>query len=288
MASSALYDEASQRLIRQAKDAPYLAKDEDIKLGRIIKKGGPKGEQARDRLILSHMRLVVKAALKYGWSGKPLSDMLMAGNIGLIKAADRYEPKKGFHFATYAQWWVRAELDLVAFASSDVTNVPQGAQRRMRKIAAAQRDLRKSGIEPTDELIAKRVGLSSKVVHRLRQILESLNQTHLSIDDNFPGTDLKIGEAVADPNTVDPDAALEKESRTELLTKALSILDERQRDIVQSRFGLAGFEVQTLEELAERYGITRERIRQIEQSSLRKLAKGPHKHVLRSLFQNLS
>src|SRR5580704_16803918 len=133
--NSAYADEAAQRLLQQAKESPYLAKNEDIKLGRIMKEGGPGARKARDRLIVSRMGLVIKAAFKYTWTGKSLSDLIMSGNIGLIKAPDKYEPEKGFHFGTYASWWIRSELDLFALASSDVTNVSFSAQRKLRKVA---------------------------------------------------------------------------------------------------------------------------------------------------------
>lgn len=281
------FDEDVRRLIDEARRAPYLAEGEDKQLGFAIRAGGKEGEKARQRLIASHQRLVISIARQFLKSGKPLSELISDGKIGLVQAADKYDPTRGTKFATVATLWIRAAVQSATFAADDSADMPPSAKRKLYRIRKAEREMAAAGEAATDAAIAARLKLSPVTVKRLRERAPVATLPTVSLDDVIGGSETTLGELLVDETNVDPHTMLHQSQLKASLSAALAELEERERMIVLLRFGLADDTVVTLHELADQYQISPERVRQIEQRALRKLADGPHAHVLRSLIEAL-
>lgn len=279
------YDEEAQRLFEQARNAPYLAKGEDRELGLTMLSGGKAGDKARERLIASHERLVISIARQFSKSGKPLSELISDGKVGLVQAANKYDASRGTSFSTVATWWIRAAIQNSALGADDCADMPPSAKRKLYRIQQAERALLESGQEASDAAIARALKLSPVTVQRLRAIAPNAMLPTASLDELVGDGDTTLGELIADENSVDPDASVQHNQMKRALSLALSSLDERQRVVLSMRFGLVDDQEVTLQDLADRYGISCERVRQIEIRALAKLAAGPHAQLLRSILQ---
>jgi RNA polymerase primary sigma factor len=281
------FDEASQRLIAQARNAPFLAKGEDRQLGLAIKAGGRDGEKARARLIASHERLVVTIACQYLKSGKSLSELIMEGKIGLVIAADKYDPNRGFNFSTYATWWIKAQVRNCALSGNGSADAPPSAKRKLFKIQQAERKLLEGGGPVSDAAIAEELGMSELTVQRLREAAPGMAQSNVSLDEIVGEGKATRGELLEDTSCLDPDQAMQRAKLNRTLAAALESLDERERTVLSLRFGLIDDEVTTLATLAKAYAMTPEGVRQIEKKALEKIAGGPHAMLLRAIMQDL-
>jgi RNA polymerase primary sigma factor len=226
-------------------------------------------DRARGKLIEANLRLVVSIARRYAHRGMAFLDLAQEGNLGLIRAVDKFEYRRGYKFSTFATWWIRQALTRAIADQSRTIRIPEHMTEYMNTVARAQRDLVQIlGRDPDPEEIGRRVGLPAE---RVRQILE-LYRDPISLETPVGDEeDTSLGDFVEDRDAVPlPDAA----SRTllqEQLEKVLHTLDDRERGIIQRRFGLLGGESGTLEEVGRVFGVTRERIRQIESKTLCKL-----------------
>ncbi len=281
------FDEDVRRLIEEAHRAPYLAEGEDKQLGIVIRAGGTEGEKARQRLIASHQRLVISIARQFLKSGKPLAELISDGKIGLVQAADKYDPRRGTKFATVATLWIRAAVQAASFAADDSADMPPSAKRKLYRIRKAEREMAAAGEDATDAAVAARLKLSLVTVKRLRERAPVATLPTVSLDEVVGGGKSTLSDLLVDETTVDPETALQQSQLKTSLAAALAELEERERTIVSLRFGLVDDSVVTLQEVADQYQISPERVRQIEQRALRKLADGPHAHVLRSLIEAL-
>jgi RNA polymerase primary sigma factor len=226
-------------------------------------------DRARGKLIEANLRLVVSIAKRHAHRGVPFLDLAQEGNLGLIRAVDKFDFTKGFKFSTFATWWIRQAVTRAIADQSRTIRIPDYMTEYMNTVARAQRDLVQIlGRDPDPEEIGRRVGLSAE---RVRQILE-LYRDPISLETPVgEEEDATLGNFIEDRDAVPlPDAA----SRTllqEQLETVLHTLDDRERGIIQRRFGLLGGEPRTLEEVGRVFGVTRERIRQIESKTLCKL-----------------
>jgi RNA polymerase primary sigma factor len=226
-------------------------------------------DRARGKLIEANLRLVVSMAKRYAHRGMPFLDLAQEGNLGLIRAVEKFDYRKGYKFSTFATWWIRQGLTRAIADQSRTIRVPVHMTEYMNTIARAQRDLVQIlGRDPDPEEIGRRVGLPAERVRQILELYRDPISLETPVDDQEDAT---LGDFIEDRDAVPlPDAA----SRTlfqEQLETVLHTLDDRERGIIQRRFGLLGGEPGTLEEVGRVFGVTRERIRQIESKTLCKL-----------------
>lgn len=232
---------------------------------------------ARERMILSNLRLAFSLAKKYMRSGEPLEDLVQEGNIGLMKAVERYDWRKGFRFSTYATWWIRQQISRAIADKSRTIRIPVHMHETVRRTEREREEFEARAGRPEKlEETASRMGLA---VWRTRRILE-LSEGTASLDEPDAETGLPLGEVLPGPESEDPCSRAEAASLRSTLLGMIGELKEREGEIVTLRFGLGDEDPMTLEELGQRFNVTRERIRQIEAKALRRLAHPTRKEIL--------
>ncbi|MFU8848279.1 MAG: RNA polymerase sigma factor RpoD/SigA [Opitutales bacterium] len=245
---------------------PLLSKDEEIELAARIKKGD---KAARDHMISANLRLVVKIAHDYNNFGLPLLDLISEGNIGLVKAVERFDPSKGGKLSTYAAWWIKQSIKRALANQSKTIRLPVHLVDRiskMRKITAELAD--ELDREPTDEEIAYAMDLPVNKVAHLKSV--SVRPSSLDAPIGEDG-DTTFGELVGDENEASPLENLQEKSVSNDIKSVITQLEDREAEIIHLRFGLDGNHPLTLEEVGERFEITRERVRQIQNIALHKM-----------------
>ncbi len=255
-----------------------LTHEEEIDLSRRAKQGDAR---ARQRLIEKNLRLVVSVAKKYRGYGLPFEDLIQEGNIGLMKAVEKFDPDRGFRFSTYATWWIRQAVQRAVADKGRTIRVPVHMGDKMRKMARTYNGLSAElGREPTDEEVARGLGWSVEDVRDVKGALPdatSLNQP-LSSEEGAS----ELGDFVEDERASDTPGEVMREMETMGLQEAIGRLPERHRYVLVRRYGLDDHEVATLAQLSEELGISRERVRQLQREAERMLASGEFGAVFRS------
>ncbi|NLF01402.1 MAG: sigma-70 family RNA polymerase sigma factor [Anaerolineales bacterium] len=281
---------------------PLLTQDEEVELGRAMVEGvearqrlaasdldadqrealeriAEQGREARLRLVRANARLVVSIAKRYRGLGMPFSDLIQAGNMGLLKAVDKFDYQRGVKFGTYATWWIRQSVVRSLNEQGRVIRLSVHMSDRLRQLHKVSQQLEQSlGCQPTPEQVAEAVQLHPDQVRRLFQ----LSQQPLSLD--LPvGEDeeSEFGEFVEDTDVLLPDEYAEAQMLAESLASMLAELTPREARVLRMRYGLDGNEPHTLKDMGDKLGLSRERIRQIEQEALRKLRHPRHARSLR-------
>ncbi len=255
-----------QLYLREIGQVKLLTPEEELALARRIKRGDKK---AREHMIKANLRLVVKIARDYEGLGVPLLDLINEGNIGLMKGVERFDHRKGAKLSTYASWWIKQSIKLALANQAKTIRLPVHVVDKMTHIRRAEAKLREVfDREPTDEELADELGLKPK---RLRQYRDAA-RAPIPLDAPIGDEDSnRVSEVVADPNAGLPSDRLVLESDADLVREILATLPERERAILALRFGLADGTEKTLGEIGHRFGLTRERIRQIQEEALKKL-----------------
>lgn len=257
-----------QLYLRQIAQYPLLTPEEETKLAARIKRGDAK---AKNEMVRSNLRLVVKIARDYANLGLPLLDLISEGNIGLMKAVERFDPKKGGKLSTYASWWIKQSIKRALANQSKTIRLPVHLVDKIAKMRRVSMQMTEElGREPTDEELAEEIGLSSSKVTQLKSAAirpTSLDQP-IGDDDST-----EFGEIVGDEAAEDPFETLRDKDLREEVGDLLDVLDDRERKILSHRFGLDGQQPKTLEEVGVKFGVTRERIRQLQNIALLKLRK---------------
>jgi RNA polymerase primary sigma factor len=256
-----------QLYLREIGKTPLLTIEQEVQLAARIRKGE---DAARQQMIKANLRLVVKIALDYRDFGLPLLDLISEGNIGLIKAVDRYDPSKGGKLSTYASWWIKQSMQRALANQSKTIRLPVHAVAKISLIRRTARTLaEKFGRDPTDvELAAELQMPLEKLAH-----LKSVSVHPTSLDAPLGDTDdsSTLGEIVRDDSATSPSDLLGEKNLTSDLGEAVRSLGGREAEIIRLRFGLDGREETTLEEVGRKFKVTRERIRQLEQLSLKQM-----------------
>jgi len=254
--------------LRDIARSNLLTREEELALAKRIAKGDL---VARQEMIESNLRLVVYLAKRYINKGLPLADLIEEGNIGLIKAVERYDHKKGFRFSTYASWWIRQGIQRAIINLSSVIRRPAHIAEQINHYLSCLEDLvQERGRTPEPFEIAKKMGIKEEKVHYYQQLLESPRSLDASLGEH-EGSDIALKDILRDEFQVTPDVAIEELNRKENLIRWLRSLREAERRVILLRFGLIGDEAWTLDQIGQEFGLTRERIRQIELSAMKSL-----------------
>ncbi|MEK6550521.1 MAG: RNA polymerase sigma factor RpoS [Pseudomonadota bacterium] len=258
--------DATRLYLREIGFSPLLTAEEEVYFSRRAQRGDG---AARKRMIESNLRLVVKIARRYMNRGLSLLDLIEEGNLGLIRAVEKFDPERGFRFSTYATWWIRQTIERAIMNQTRTIRLPVHVLKEINVYQRAARYLsQKLDHEPTPEEVAN---LLDKPVEDVKNML-GLNERTASVDAPIEGDeDRSLLDAIADDHTPGPESILQREDLQAVIREWLSELSDKQREVVERRFGLNHHEVATLEEVGADIGVTRERVRQIQVESLKRL-----------------
>ena len=277
-------DSSLRLYMQEIAQTELLTREQEVELAARIEKGD---KEARATMIKANLRLVVKIAQDYSKYGVPLQDLISEGNIGLMKAVERFDPEKGGKLSTYAAWWIKQSIKRALANQSKTIRLPVHMVDKVsktRKIANAMAE--QLGREPTDQELSEETGISRT---KLAMIMQA-SQRPASLDAPvFEGEATAYGELIGDDKAVDPSLALSSKNMHSNLDDLLEVLNEREQRIIDARFGLDGKKPMTLEEVGLEFGVTRERIRQLQNLALTKMRNALRKldKPLPALFKKL-
>jgi len=265
-------DPGFQLYLRQISKYPLITREEEVALAAKIKKGN---KVAKATMIRANLRLVVKIARDYANLGMPLLDLISEGNIGLVKAVERFDPSKGGKLSTYGSWWIKQSIKRALANQGKTIRLPVHLVdkiAKIRRVGAGMSD--ELGRDVSDEEIAEEVGMSAVKVTQLKQA--AIRPTSLDAPVGEEDS-TEFGELVGDSTASDPFEQLRDKNMQEEVGDLLEELDDREKRIINSRFGLDGSEPITLEEVGVKFGVTRERIRQLQNIALSKMRRALNK-----------
>ncbi len=259
-------DSSLKLYLREISKTPLLTIQEEIDLAERIRNGDA---EARAHMIRANLRLVVKIAQDYSNYGLPVTDLISEGNIGLMKAVERFDPEKGGKLSTYAAWWIKQSIKRALANQSKTIRLPVHMVDKIAKMRRISVMLSEAlGREPTDAELAEEVGLPRRKLAMLRQASQRPTSLDAPINE---GEATEYGEVISDERAENPFDMLADKNLHGEIDGLLSVLDERERRIIDERFGLNGKTPMTLEDVGREFGVTRERIRQLQNSALNKM-----------------
>ena len=266
--SASRYDtDSSLRLyMREISETPLLTPQEEIELAALIKKGD---KDARTHMIKANLRLVVKIAQDYSNYGLPLMDLISEGNIGLMKAVERFDPAKGGKLSTYGSWWIKQSIKRALANQSKTIRLPVHMVDKIAKLRRVMSLLTEAyGREPTDEELCQEIGMPPKKLSLLKRAAQRPTSLDAPVGDEDSSS---FAEIIGDERAEDPFEALSDKNMLNQIDTLLEVLDEREAKIIEARYGLGGRIAMTLEEVGREFGVTRERIRQLQNIALDKM-----------------
>jgi RNA polymerase nonessential primary-like sigma factor len=258
--------DATRIYLNEIGESKLLTAEEEVRYSRLAQQGD---EVARARMIVSNLRLVVKIARRYLNRGLPLLDLIEEGNLGLIRAVEKFDPERGFRFSTYATWWIRQTMERAIMNQTRTVRLPIHVVKEINVYLKATRVLAQQlDHEPSTEEVAE---LLEKPIGEVKRML-GLNERIASVDTPYgKDADKPLVEMLPDDSTQDPSDDIQDADIHTNLDHWLEKLNQKQREVVERRFGLHGYEHSTLERVANELGVTRERVRQIQMDALRRL-----------------
>ena len=272
----AVVDNSIKIYMREMGQFSMLSADEEVKLAHRIAEGD---QSAKNELVEANLRLVVSLARHYQGCGLSYQDLIQEGNIGLIKAAEKFDVSKGFRFSTYASWWIKQALSRAIADQSRTIRIPVHMTENINKFKKTERELlSKLNREPKIKEIADAMGISEKQAKEIQSYIVEPTSLDIQVGDD---DDTTIGSFIEDTHFINPESAYIKESNGDVVNAVLDTLSDREANILRLRFGIGGKKAMTLEEVGKEYGLTRERIRQIEAKALRKLRHPSRANILK-------
>lgn len=262
-------DDPVRMYLREIGRIPLLTADQEIEYARRIEQGGADGAFAKRRLVQANLRLVVSIAKKYVGRGMLFLDLIQEGNLGLIRAAEKFDYERGYKFSTYATWWIRQAITRAIADQARTIRIPVHMVETINKLKKTTRKLAQDkGRKPTEEEIAEAMEIT---VAKLREIVK-VAQEPISLETPIgKEEDSRLGDFIEDRDAETPATSVTQELLREDIIEVMAGLSSRERDVLRLRFGLDDGRQRTLEEVGQLFGVTRERIRQIEAKALRKL-----------------
>lgn len=258
--------DATRLYLNEIGFSPLLSAEEEVYFSRLAQKGN---ECGRQRMIESNLRLVVKIARRYLNRGLTLLDLVEEGNLGLIRAVEKFDPERGFRFSTYATWWIRQTIERAIMNQTRTIRLPVHVIKEINLYLRAGRHLEQTlDHAPTAEEIAVELDKPIEDVKRMLGLNERVTSVDTPVGDD---NDRSVLDTIPDENCPDPASLLQDSNVKDHLCQWITQLNDKQREVVQRRFGLGGYERSTLEQVGNEIGVTRERVRQIQMDALRRL-----------------
>ena len=252
--------------LKDVRPIALLTPSEEIELAQRIQKGD---RAARDKMIRANLRLVISIAKRYSNLGVPLTDLIEEGNIGLMKSVDKFDPDKGFRFSTYAAWWIKQGISRAIIDQGKMIRVPVYMNEEIMKYKKAMEKLsHKLKRKPTVGEVAKKMKIPVNKVRDLENAISKMASLDAPIGEEGEG---QVKDIIEDENIASPDEQLETFFNKERAVRFLDLLSEREREILDLRYGLTDGETHTLAQIAKQLGVSRERVRQIEAAALKKI-----------------
>ena len=265
--------------LREIGKVALLSAEEEIALAKRIEAGD---EEAKKQLVEANLRLSVSVAKRYIGCGIPLLDLIQEGNIGLIKAAEKYDYTKGFRFSTYATWWIKQSISRAIADQSKTIRIPAHIVESVNKLRKVQREMTAAlGKEPTNKQLAIAMKVDEKTIAEWFSYMGDTTSLDVQVGDE---EDTTIGSLIEDTSCVNPADVVMSEDMARVLESVLDTLPAKEADIVRYRFGLMDGNAKTLEEVGQIYSLSRERIRQLEAKALRKLRNPVRAKMLKEVF----
>ena len=262
-------DDPVKVYLKEIGRVPLLSPDEEIQLALAIQEGGPEGERAKQRLSEANLRLVVSIAKRYVGRGMQFLDLIQEGNLGLIKAVEKFDHTKGFKFSTYATWWIRQAITRAIADQARTIRIPVHMVETINKVKKVSSQLlHENGHEPSAEEIAERLDMPVDKVREIMRVAQEPVSLETPIGEE---EDSHLGDFIPDDDAPAPQDAASHTLLKEQLADVLDTLTPREEKVLSLRFGLEDGRSRTLEEVGKEFNVTRERIRQIEAKALRKL-----------------
>ena len=269
-------DNSIKIYMREMGQFSMLSAEKEVELANRIAEGD---QSAKNELVEANLRLVVSLARHYQGCGLSYQDLIQEGNIGLIKAAEKFDVSKGFRFSTYASWWIKQALSRAIADQSRTIRIPVHMTENINKFKKTERELlSKLNREPKIKEIADAMGISEKQAKEIQSYIVEPTSLDIQVGDD---DDTTIGSFIEDTHFVNPESVYIKESNGDVVNAVLDTLSDREANILRLRFGIGGKKAMTLEEVGKEYGLTRERIRQIEAKALRKLRHPSRANILK-------
>jgi RNA polymerase primary sigma factor len=269
-------ESALKMYLREMGSFNLLSAEEEHDLAVRAAKGD---SEAKKRLVEANLRLVISVAKRYNGCGMTMLDLIQEGNIGLMKAADKFDYEKGFRFSTYATWWIKQSISRAVADQSRTIRVPVHIAEMINRIRKTERELTSQlGHEPTVEDLAKALNLKEEEVKEMQSYMSDTSSLDVQVGDE---EDTTIGSLIADNHAMNPEDSYINNSLHDMIIEIVDTLSEREAEIIKLRFGLNNGKPMTLEEVGQAYGLTRERIRQIEAKALRKLRHPARSNMLK-------
>jgi RNA polymerase primary sigma factor len=273
--------EALDKYLVEIGRAPLISIDEEIELAQTIRKGGPESQRAKEKLINANLRFVVSVAKQYQHQGLTLTDLIDEGNIGLIKAAEKFDETRGFKFISYAVWWIRQSILQAIAEQSRIVRLPLNQVGSVNKInKVLSKFEQENERRPSVEEISEKLDLPEEKIDEAM----SVNSRHVSVDAPFvDGEDNSLLDVLINDDAPMADKTLVMESLKAEINNALKMLNERERNVIEAFYGINQPEL-TLEEIGSKYNLTRERVRQIKEKAIRRLRTCTKNKVLKTFL----
>ena len=265
-------DDSVRMYLREIGKIPLLSLEKETELAEKAMQGD---RRAKDKMAEANMRLVVSIAKRYSGRGLELLDLIQEGNTGLLRAVDKFDPSKGFKFSTYATWWIRQAITRAIADQARTIRIPVHMVETINKLMRTQRRLTQElNREPTNKELAKEMDMDVEKIEYIQKIKQDITSLDAGIGrDGEEGEESTLGDFIEDEDTASPEESATVQLLKEQVREILSTLSDRERKILEMRFGLNGTKSHTLEEVGLEFAVTRERIRQIEAKALMKLKK---------------